>query len=144
MKTVAYSLHLLTSLDILGSREFSKRKPAGAISRMIRLVKEAAAPNLEDKKELRQGFEHFSDLVIITTPVDSPENVAFPIGLVFAELLKLAIAQVRLIDQGILVRGALTVGNLVRSYNVGYGPALIRAYQLEQHHALFPRIIADT
>jgi hypothetical protein len=143
MRVVSYSLHLVTYLDILGFRELIKHKSADAISKMIRLVREAAAPDSEDKKELKQEFEHFSDLVIITTPVYSPENIAFPIGLVFAELLKLAIAQVRLIDESILVRGALTIGNLVRSYNVVYGPGLIRAYELEHDHAFFPRIVVD-
>ena len=143
MRVVSYTLHLVTYLDILGFRELIKHRSAGAISKMIRLVREAAAPDSEDKKELKQEFEHFSDLVIITTPIYSPENVEFPIGLAFAELLKLAIAQARLIDEGILVRGALTIGNLVRSYNVVYGPGLIRAYELEHDHALFPRIVVD-
>ena len=143
MKIVSYSLHLVTYLDILGFRELIKHKSAGSISKMIRLVREAAAPDSEDKKDLKQEFEHFSDLIIITTPVYTPENITFPVGLVFAELLKLVIAQVRLIDEGILLRGALTIGNLVKSYNVIYGPGLIAAYKLEHDDAVFPRIVVD-
>jgi hypothetical protein len=122
MSSVKYSLHLITYLDILGFRQIIKHKSPGDISRMIRLVREAAAPDSEDKEELKQRFEHFSDLIIVTTPVYSPANVELPIGLVFAELLHLVITQMRLISEGILVRGALTAGDLVKSWNVVYGP----------------------
>lgn len=143
MSFVRYSLHLITYLDILGFREVIKHKTAGEISKMIRLVREAAAPDSQDKEELKQRFEHFSDLIIVATPVYSPANVELPIGLVFAELLHLVIAQMRLISDGILVRGAVTVGDLVKSWNVVYGPGLIRAYELEHDDAVVPRIVID-
>ena len=42
-----------------------------------------------------------------------------------------------------IIRGAVTVGDIVQSWDVVYGPAVVRAYQLESREGGFPRIIID-
>jgi len=44
---------------------------------------------------------------------------------------------------GFYLRGAATVGNLIHDTACVFGPALIRAYELESKEAKFPRIILD-
>jgi hypothetical protein len=46
-----------------------------------------------------------------------------------------------LINEGILLRGGITVGDVARSYGQLFGPAVIRGYDLENKVARFPRII---
>ncbi len=64
-------------------------------------------------------------------------------GIVFHEIQRLALAQAALIDEGLLLRGALTLGMLERSYGVLFGPGIISAYELERDQAQFPRIIVE-
>ena len=90
-----------------------------------------------------EEYQTFSDLIIHSVPIDSPVNQKVRVGLVYFQVLKLVHAQAKLIDDGVIIRGALTLGDLVKSHNVLYGPALIRAYDLEREFARSPRIILD-
>ena len=42
-----------------------------------------------------------------------------------------------------LFRGAITIGKLIHTKSVLFGPALVRAYELESQKAIYPRIIID-
>lgn len=65
-------------------------------------------------------------------------------GAVFFQLLGLVHAQVLLIhEEGIVVRGGITVGNVVKSHGQLFGPGVIDAYQLESKAAKYPRIVVD-
>jgi hypothetical protein len=46
-------------------------------------------------------------------------------------MMRLIHAQSRLIDEGILLRGAVTVGQIVRSWGQLFGPGLIEAYEFD-------------
>lgn len=48
-----------------------------------------------------------------------------------------------LLEIGYYTRGAVTVGLVHHQDNVVFGPALIRAHYLEQHVAIYPRIVVD-
>jgi hypothetical protein len=48
-----------------------------------------------------------------------------------------------MVDEGLLIRGALLIGPLERTYGALFGPGLISAYDLEREHARFPRIVVD-
>jgi len=142
MRRVTYSPHLVTYLDILGFRTYIEQKSAGFISKIIRHWRHETKPDDEDR-HYGEDYKQFSDLVIGTCPVNSSENIKYRPGLVFLQLYRVMFAQVRMIENGILVRGAVTIGDLVKSYRVIYGPALIRAYELESKSAVFPRIVID-
>ena len=46
-------------------------------------------------------------------------------------------------SEHVFIRGALTFGEAVHTANEVYGPAIIRAYELERDVAVFPRVIID-
>jgi hypothetical protein len=76
----------------------------------------------------------FSDTICISYRM--PPNFAsfcFGLSLVVTSLLSL----------GYLVRGSMVRGLLYHRGNVIFGPCLIRAYDLEQRVAIFPRIVID-
>jgi hypothetical protein len=76
----------------------------------------------------------FSDTICISYRM--PPNFAsfcFGLSLVVTSLLGL----------GYTVRGSLVRGSLYHRGNVIFGPCLIRAYDLEQRLAIFPRIVID-
>lgn len=59
------------------------------------------------------------------------------------EMRHLIAAQVSLIKEGILIRGAITVGDAVQSWRIVFGPAVVRAYDLESAKNGPPRIVVD-
>ncbi len=145
MARVEYGVALVTYIDILGFRELIKTKSVSDISRILRLVKEAVRPAFFKtplKEVPADQYVNFSDLTVISTPLEKPHNP--PGSELFFRLLQLVHAQSRLaIDEGILIRGAVTLGFIVKSQGLLFGPALVRAYELEQHVAKHPRIIID-
>jgi hypothetical protein len=59
-------------------------------------------------------------------------------------LQQLAILQASSAMMGFLIRGGVTIGNLVHDNEVVFGPALNRAYEIESTVAEFPRIVLDS
>lgn len=143
LRNLKYSLHLVTYLDILGFRDLVSEESPNFISRAIRRVIESTEPDEIGKKQYHENYVNFSDLIVHTVPIYSQANRKYRDGLVFNRVQSLLHAQVALIQEGLLLRGALTLGNMERSYRVLFGPGLISAYDLERKKACFPRIILD-
>ena len=144
-RNLQYSPHLITYIDILGFRELVEEKSPNFISKAIRRVIETTAPDSETLKKNRENYISFSDLIVHTTPILPPsDRTGVPEGIVFLEIHNLALAQAALIDEGLLLRGAMTIGMLERTYGVLFGPGIISAYELEREHAQFPRIVVDS
>jgi hypothetical protein len=139
-KIVAYQPHVISYVDILGFQEIVQTRSAGYISKLIRILQSSTRPNSRVEKDWGTRYQNFSDLCVIATPIRSPTSKAVQSQLEL-ELRGLASAQLRLLHEGVFLRGAVTVGLLVKSYNVLYGPGLIAAYRAEQSLALYPRIV---
>lgn len=131
-QTVKYTRSIVSYLDILGFRELVETKTAGELSRILRILAESVAPHPTDEPVSIQ-FTKFSDTVIRSMESASPAYFIY-------ELKSILRAQMALIPQGVMVRGAVTVGDIVQSWGVVYGPAVVRAYELETGP---PRIIID-
>jgi hypothetical protein len=142
VKVVHYQPHVITYLDILGFQEIVATRTAGFVSKLIRIVQEATRPSKWAKEGQDIRYQNFSDLCVIATPIKTKHHKYDYGGLFTLELLGLVHAQVALLSEEIFVRGAITIGPLVRSHNVLYGPGLVSAYRLEQS-AIYPRIVVD-
>ena len=140
-RKLAYKQHLIAYLDILGFRELIKTKPPGFISHVIGQAIKWTCPDEEERKTFKENYVNFSDLIVHTIPLETRYNMAMPDGAVYYEIKNLAIAQAILMIEKVLLRGALVVGQLERSYAVVFGPGLIAAYDLERSYAQYPRII---
>jgi hypothetical protein len=143
-RAVNYERSLLTYIDILGFRDLISSKTPNDISRFIRVVREAVEPTRwkTDFPELtKEEFANFSDLSIIWTPLRRKSKFP-PQGEIHSQILRMVHAQsVLLFDESILIRGGITVGDVARSYGQLFGPAVVRAYDLESKVARFPRIV---
>jgi hypothetical protein len=145
---VNYEVGLVTYVDILGFGELIRTKSAGEISRIIRVVKEAVQPHqftagfkAQFKGIPDDDYANFSDLSIISIPLRRTAKLP-PRGRLYSQLIHLVHAQATLLaDEGILIRGGVTVGQLVKSWGQLFGPAIIRAYELESKIAKYPRIV---
>lgn len=74
-----------------------------------------------------------SDSIIITMPNND-------YGLLFI-LYFCALLHIKLLDCGILLRGGIEKGECFVNENTIFGPSVIKAYRLENQHAIYPRII---
>ena len=89
----------------------------------------------EKNKQSRQ-ITHFSDSIIISFKEDQE-------GEVFTVLFKIQRLIILLVERGILCRGAISYGKLLHDDKYIFGPALIKAYEIETKAALYPRVILD-
>jgi len=142
-KLVIYDQALVAYLDILGFRELVQTETAGRISRTIRVVRDAVKPTRDRRRVYEMTYQSFSDLTVISIPILTAANLTIRPGVLLSQIHRLAAAQVELLYEGIVLRGALTFGSIVRSYGQLFGPALIRAYDLERTKAKYPRIVID-
>ena len=125
-KKVRYIRSIVSYVDVLGFRELIAERKPGEVSRILRILAEAVKPLASvDSRKVR--FTKFSDTVIRSTP----ENLLYPLNFIM-ELRHLVYAQMALIPLGVLARGVITVGDVVQSWGVVYGPAVITAYDLER------------
>ena len=146
-----YRPALVVYLDILGFSDLideSKSNPAKAdeILKVLRTMQTQLY--LEDnpfrtaQNEVKASFKtvNFSDLTIRATYLDSHLDLWDSLG---HELIDLTVQQTELVCGGILLRGAITVGDIFVDGNHIFGPGVVSGYLLERDLAVFPRIIID-
>lgn len=75
----------------------------------------------------------FSDSIIVSYKLDEESAV-------FDMLFDIYLLQIELIQRGLLVRGAISAGQLIHDEQVVFGPALNEAVELEKL-AMYPRVI---
>ena len=113
-KNVRYTPSLVAYLDILGFRDLVSKISPNRISRIIRMVKEEIIPNGMFAEAAKVQHRNFSDLTVITLPNHKLQTDPF-VGPPLAYIVQhLGVAQARLIDEQIVVRGSITVGEILR------------------------------
>jgi hypothetical protein len=136
-KPVRYVSSVVSYLDILGFQGLIETKTAGELSQTLRVLAESTKPDKLFQSEGVQ-FTRFSDTVIRSIPEGQD-----CIRRILSELRSILYAQIALIPRGIAIRGAVTVGRIVQSWGIVYGPAVVRAYLLESRKGQPPRIVID-
>jgi len=138
-----YQPYLISYLDVLGMKALveSAGENADGVAEVLTRLCSYSNPEPEDKKLWKTGFVNFSDLVLRSIPILTEANLKYRLGCFFHEAMDLGFIQVNLINRGILVRGALTIGLLCRQKGLLFGQGLIDAHNLEEKQAVYPRII---
>lgn len=137
-----YENRVVLFLDILGFKELVDRTTDKdnndneiAIEKLYQIlnyVNEYKQENLEKDRIVTQ----FSDTLVISFS----EKLSSRLQLLFYQI---SILVTRLINEGILCRGAISYGKLIHTNDIIFGPALIDAYLTELKAAMYPRIILD-
>jgi len=153
MTASRYAKTLVSYVDTLGFSLMVERSCRDAteiakLSDRLAAMKRVARENTEHRKasgeKLDVGFSSFSfsDLVVRCTRIgDQPPWFILLMG----ELHYLASRQANLAAEGVLIRGGVTMGDLLTdpNENLVFGPALVRSYELENKRAIYPRIVID-
>jgi hypothetical protein len=138
-----YKKAIVTFLDVLGFRELVMNSDGKLIRKVLDAVKKSTMPNKKYGKSYEPQVVSFSDSIVRVRRLDTKENLSYPTGLLFQELLSLAYAQGELIDDDILIRGSVSFGDIYISGSRVFGPGLVDAYELESKYAIYPRIVVD-
>ncbi|MFA6195218.1 MAG: hypothetical protein WC656_01080 [Sulfurimonas sp.] len=78
---------------------------------------------------------HFSDSIVVSTSADYNGK---------SEIISiLSFLSSALLQHGFLLRGGITKGEIYHKDSSVFGPALNRAYELENKNAVYPRVILD-
>lgn len=138
-----YEIRSVAYLDILGFTKMIEDSVtcADVFDEIIRSVSEMK--DIQDSKDdlaIDGGnvdISLFSDNILISSPEGAgPGAVA---NCAFAAMY----LQMSLLTKGILVRGGMTTGQLFHDSNLLFGPALVRAHNIEAKIARYPRIVVD-
>lgn len=141
-----YQKAIVSFIDILGFRDLIKNSDWSVVLKALNKVKKAASPVSLDDEEEQDDFAQvvsFSDSIVRVRKIETEANKKSPGGLLFQEIISLVHAQGELIDFDIVVRGGITIGEIFISENIVFGPGVIKAYELENKYAKYPRIILD-
>lgn len=142
LDTINYQNRVVFFFDILGFRDLieTNRKEKGSdctrIYEVFNFINNFYQDEIDDKYSETKEITFFSDSVIISFVEDEPDQV-------FKTVADIQILLVNLILKGIVMRGAISYGQLFHSDKFLFGPAFVEAYLIETKKAKYPRIICE-
>lgn len=152
---IQYDKKIVAFIDILGFKNIienteNDRKNLDKLYLMYREIIDSVN-KLNEAKTMLKNREtiNFSDYLLaiseceITLVSDSIFISINPEG--YDELMKMLRSfQFRMSHDGYFLRGGITFGDVIHKSEMIFGPAVVKAYELESHHADYPRIIITT
>lgn len=139
---VEYQNRVVFFFDILGFRQLietnviEKGIDCTTVHDVFELINKFYQDELDEKYSESKQITFFSDSVIISFAENEPDQV-------FHTISDIQILLVNLVLKGIVMRGAISYGQLFHSEKYLFGPAFVEAYLTETKKAKFPRIICD-
>lgn len=144
-----YESCIVSFIDVLGFRDLLATRHADDISEILQMLRKFTKPDqtrprrMKDARLHSQSFaESVSDAVVRVRVFETQ----YRDGAFFHELLDLLHAQVRCVGNGVLIRAGLTIGDAhvgIDGTGPVFGPAMVRAYEIESNEAVQPRIVID-
>lgn len=134
-----YEHRIILFLDFLGFKEIvdgtanDDRKLASLLKAIDKLYDIG-----RDDADLykTRSITTFSDSVVLSYAVEEQSAVYYLLS-------DIAFAVIELVIEGYLVRGAVTMGDLIHTKRFLVGPAMVKAYELESKVAKAPRVLID-
>jgi len=137
-----YKEHIVAFIDILGFKNIvnsGEYKPEG-ISLMLKFLRnEYTLDGFPHSDKIKPKLTVFSDNIFISYEFSKDKEL-----IIYEDVIhRTSIMQAILFSYGILTRGSLTKGLVVHNETECFGPAIVRAAELESSVAIYPRIICD-
>lgn len=139
----AYQKRLCLFLDILGFSDLVKTKECDVVHRVVKQIKAELKQNKEymGKIDSQPIATTFSDCIVLSVEIQDADVINAANILVTATVKML---QDTYLNQKISLRGGISYGELYHHKTDGvFGPAMIKAYELESQFADWPRVIFD-
>lgn len=134
--------YVICYFDILGYKQMLDKLGDDKYIHYIVCVIDTLKALLDDEVIVPFNYHIFSDNIIIFAPIQKDD---FNNTVVISEFVRcISILQRNLMGQySIFIRGCITLGNLYYDGKFVYGSGLVKAYNLENEKAIYPRIILD-
>ena len=147
---VRYEACIVSFIDVLGFRTLIDTRSAAEVHRVVTRLERFTRPDEEtpprSMDEVRLNSRAFaysvSDAIVRVRPYDTQYHD----GAFFWELYDLLRAQIALVGSGVLIRAGVTVGDAyvgLTGKGPIFGPAVVRAFEIESQAAIFPRVVID-
>lgn len=150
MSGTEYEPCVVSFIDVLGFRDLINTRSAADVHDVVKKLERFTRPDEEvsprSMDEVRSHSRAFAHSVSDAIVRVRPYNTQYQDGAFFWELYDLLHAQIALIESGVLIRAGVTVGDAyvgLRGEGPVFGPAMIRAYDIESQEAIFPRVVID-
>lgn len=141
-----YEECLVTFFDVLGFRSLLNTRSGAEIRRLLSIFRrvsdgDAAPPTRSDEMRMISEVhaEIVSDAIVRTRTIETQ----YQTGPLIWEIIDLLHIQIDCVANGILVRGAMTIGPMHLGVDFSgpvFGPGLVQAYLMEEGEVVFPRI----
>jgi hypothetical protein len=145
----SYEPSIVSFIDVLGFRSLLASRSAAEIRDVILKLREFTAPDdtlaygIKGKRLISRAFaDSVSDAVVRVRVYETQHSD----GAFFHEMLDLLHIQIQCIGSGVLIRAGVAIGEA----HVGldgkgpvFGPAMVRAVEIETGEAIFPRLAID-
>ena len=147
-KQYSYERRIVCFIDILGFSNLVRATVNNGIDGKVNFMNicgalyklDDLANTLSEKMTMEDvRTTQFSDSVVISFPWKEEENS------IVAAIFWIKNIQMFLIKEHcILLRGGVTIGEMIHNEKMIVGPAMIDAYALESKDAIYPRILIDS
>lgn len=141
-----YQSKILVYFDVLGFKEMVLKKYKEQPEKIEEIL---TTMHLISNPSYSSELIIFSDSVINILDVSAPlkehgQSYSNYLNVIFNNISSIQLNMLNLF--GVLVRGSIVIGDIryEGSKNLLYGPALIKAYELESKHSIYPRFIVDS
>lgn len=140
---INYQNRVVFFFDILGFRDLieTNQKVKGSdcttIYEVFNFIDNFYQDEIDEKYSETKQITFFSDSVIISFVEDEPDQV-------FKTVADIQILLVNLVLKGIVMRGAISYGQLFHNEKFLFGPAFVEAYLIETNKAKYPRIVCES
>lgn len=138
-RLLRYEQRVVLFIDFLGFKEIIERtkNDNSLLENLVAAMDRIGAIGLGDEEFSKsQRITQFSDCIVVSFHVDERSGV-------FWLLNEIAFCVIDLLERGFLLRGALTVGDLLHTGKHIVGPAMVAAYEMESKVAKYPRVLID-
>lgn len=143
-KEYKYENRIVAFLDILGYKnhimstqyDHKSRQTLFNIMKYLRRIQNDNYDGDFSMGILGREISVFSDSIVISYPI------AYE-ACVFHIIIDIIHIQNNLMHMGFLVRGGIEIGLIFHDANIVFGPAMVKAYEIESKKAKYPRIIIN-
>ncbi|MCI9127434.1 MAG: hypothetical protein HFG28_09580 [Eubacterium sp.] len=137
------TLSIIAFLDILGGKQLIEQVPDKSLNLVHKSYSEAIKKytNMANPKFVLPNINIFSDNITVSFRIDDNFDNCFEC--VISVILFCATLTIQFLENGLLIRGGITIGYCFSDNLMVWGKALVRAYEIESTIAIYPRIIID-
>lgn len=138
-----YKNRIVAFIDLLGFQEkvyesTNDYKTFDDIKKVLIHLYEEHKNNEKNKEQENDNFEIsvFSDSIVYSSTIEHDFDIHYTIIMIEYLLMEL-------IGLGFLARGGISIGPMIHSNGIIFGPAYIDAYMIEENTAIYPRVVFD-